>query len=242
MYQSREDIIMKKKLLSMVMVLAFVLGCVTALGYKNVSASPKVAANPMEDLVEQIIKMNQHNYVDLKPEGAHTILKVELAADGTFKLECPHSYAFSGNSNAIRAQLKDELGNLKGKEKADESTLEWKDLEKGIYYVEIWSNNSKVKKAGVSTEVDFYASSEPSNKVVLDIGISLKKGKSLQLTKIFSPDNCDEDKMVWEPDDTNIATVSKSGKVKAKAKGETYIRLKLGSTLMARIKVTVTAK
>lgn len=219
---------MKKKLLSMVMALALVLGCVTALGYKSVSAEP------MSKLVDQEIKLNEWNYINLKYHEI-TTLKVELSADGTFKLDSNPKKSYS------HAQLKDELGNPMGKKQNDNTEFVWKDLDKGIYYVEIWSDSSEARKAE-SIDVAYYASLEPTKDVVLDIGISLKKGKSLQLTKIFSPDNCNEDDMKWVPDDTKIATVSKSGKVKAKSKGETYIRLTCGPTIMAKIKVTVTAK
>lgn len=219
----------------MAIVLALVLGCVTALGYKNVSAAPKVAASPMENLVKQEIKLNQKNYINLKYKEA-TVLKFELKADGSFKLDCdPADY------NATYAQLKDELGNLIDKKQRDDKKFEWKDLKAGTYYVEMWNETKSYFKEKEIIEVPFYASSEPSKAVVLEIGIAINKGKSIQLTKIFSPDNCDEDEMVWSSDDTTIATV-KNGKVKAKAKGETYIRLELGPTLMAKVKVTVTSK
>ena len=217
---------MKKKLLSMVMVLALVLGCVTALGYKDVSAAS------WDDMVDYEIDLNEYGSFNLKYEQM-TTFKFVLTADGSFVFD------FTPKKPYIGAELYDEMGNKVGNTVGggywdDYKSFEFKGLKAGVYYLRIWGTREN------QGEFAFYTRSEPSNDVVWEIGMTLKKGKSAQLIKIA--ENCSEKDAHWVSENKKIATVSADGTVKAKAKGKTYIKLISSSGIIAKIVINVTKK
>ncbi|MBQ7258010.1 MAG: Ig-like domain-containing protein, partial [Abditibacteriota bacterium] len=75
--------------------------------------------------------------------------------------------------------------------------------------------------------------------------ITLNKGKSTTLTATVSPDNAKNKNVTWSSSDTAIATVSSTGKVTAKAAGNTTITVKTEdggykATCKVTVKVPVT--
>ena len=216
----------------MVMVLALVLGCVTALGYKDVSAAS------WNQMVDQDIELNKPGSFTLTENA--TVLKFEVPASGSFVID------FTPSKIHAKAQLLNEQGNVVRNKRGKEilgggsgySSFEWEELDAGIYYLRIWGTSSNKKY--INIEVGFSTRFEASEEVVWEIGISLKKGKSIQLAKIA--ENCGEKDAHWAPEDKKIATVSEDGTVKAKAVGETYIKLISSSKKVAKIKIIVTKK
>ena len=59
---------------------------------------------------------------------------------------------------------------------------------------------------------------------------TLKKGKTITLKATLAPKNTTQKKLVWTSSNKKIATVSKSGKVKAKKNGKTNITVKIKGT------------
>ena len=65
----------------------------------------------------------------------------------------------------------------------------------------------------------------------------MKKGKSFRLKVTLTPADS-QDKITYKTSNKKIATVSKTGKIKAKKKGKATITVKSGSKKV-KIKVTV---
>ena len=60
--------------------------------------------------------------------------------------------------------------------------------------------------------VTYFGHFEPSSKADIEVCISLKKGKSVQLGTIFT--NCHDKKLTWSSSRKSVASVSSKGKVK----------------------------
>ena len=71
--------------------------------------------------------------------------------------------------------------------------------------------------------------------------VTLKKGKTLTLKATMTPTYA-LSKLTWQSSDTKVATVSKSGKVKAIAEGTSTITVTTQNGLKAKVKIKVTAK
>lgn len=100
--------------------------------------------------------------------------------------------------------------------------------------VTITAQTSNGKKATCKVTVK-----QPAQKVVLNKKTAnLKKGKTLQLKAKITPSNS-TDKLVWSTSNKKLATVSKSGKVKALKKGTVTITVKTSSGKKATCKIKV---
>lgn len=217
---------MKKRLLSVLLAMALVVGCITALGYRDVSAAS------WNDMVDQEIELNEFGSFTLKYKKA-TVFKFELRANGSFVMD------FAPDEVYVKAELYNEQGKKVGgtleTHFSNDYALKWTGLKSGIYYVKIWGTSDKK-----AYEQAFYTRSVASDDVVWKIGITLKKGSSIQLDAIA--ENCSEKDAHWVSENKKIATVSKDGKVKAKAVGTTVIKLISSSNKVAKITVEVIKK
>lgn len=70
---------------------------------------------------------------------------------------------------------------------------------------------------------------------------TLQKGASFQIKTSFTPANCSNKELTYRSTNTSVATVSSTGKVKAKKKGTCYIyvRCKYKTSVYKRCKITV---
>ena len=69
--------------------------------------------------------------------------------------------------------------------------------------------------------------------------ISMKPEETLQLSAVLTPSNATDNNVVWESDNTSVATVDANGKVTAVAGGVAYITAKAGGIASDALMVTV---
>jgi uncharacterized protein YjdB len=87
----------------------------------------------------------------------------------------------------------------------------------------------------------YYILSNPEQATEINVSqkaVTLKVGKSLNLSAVMQPVNC-VDSVSWKSGDETIATVNSNGKVTAKAPGECLIIATTGSGQSDACKVTV---
>ena len=106
-------------------------------------------------------------------------------------------------------------------------------LEPGTYYLRTW-----VTVEYSAGTVTYFGHFEPSSKADIEVCISLKKGKSVQLGTIFT--NCHDKKLTWSSSRKSVASVSSKGKVKGLKKGTTEIKVFNSSGIVSKVKVKVT--
>ena len=80
---------------------------------------------------------------------------------------------------------------------------------------------------------------KPTNVKLSVSNLTMNAGEYFYLDAVLTPANSTKEGLVWESVDTNIATVSSTGRVTAKAAGETVIMVKTenGATSYCKIKV-----
>lgn len=200
-------------------------------------------AETLADRATSTVKFGECEQIELKKDEI-TTLKIVMTQKGTFSLD------FSPEKNLqIYAQLYDESNNLLGQTTdvygklsnisfigvLKPSDLGYnKDLEPGTYYLNIWPISWD---EGTYT---YYARQIPSKNTSLEICISLKKGRSIQLGTIFSNVSSKNRKVTWKTSNKKIATVTSKGKVTAVKKGTATIKVFNNSGLLAKIKIKVT--
>ena len=197
----------------------------------------KAEASTLADEAKQTVTFGEYDTIDIK-NTAITTLKVVLKEKGTFELDFQPEYA-----GFLNAQLYDENNNLLGSTSVSkhESVFAPSDiginysLDAGTYYLRLWTNSKDYAKT-----YTYFARQIVAKDATLEICITLKKGKSIQLGAILN--NCKDKKIKWTSSKKKIATVSSKGKVKAKKKGTTTIKAYNSSGLVAKIKVKVTKK
>ncbi|MCR5726553.1 MAG: PPC domain-containing protein, partial [Lachnospiraceae bacterium] len=153
---------MKKKLLSMLLILALTLGCLVTAGYKDVSAAT------FEEIFDQEISLNEYGSFQLNYEEA-TVFKFDLPADGSFTID------FAPKKIYANAELYGATGNKIGKtlgasySSGSNDSFTWENLKAGTHYLRIWGHSKNSDRSGI--EVAFYTRSVRSSDVVWTIGI-----------------------------------------------------------------------
>jgi len=170
--------------------------------------------------------------------------KLTLSEDGDLKinLEC--------NEERLYIKLYDSKGEIVKKTKASASigsweievssdylkrnsyskkangVIEWKNLKKGTYYIRfskaVWMNRGFKYTVTATFPED---GTVPVNAVTIQQ--ELKKGETLQLSASLSPSNA-TGSVTWKSDKPSVATVSKTGEVKAVGKGTAVITCTVG--------------
>ncbi|MDD6208178.1 MAG: Ig-like domain-containing protein [Clostridiales bacterium] len=195
----------------------------------------KVHAETISDQVSQVVSFGEFDELKI-PDGdtGETItLKVVLKEKGSFVLDFRPGYV----SAYFYGQLYDENINLIGNRSwlttysLSPSSWGYSELDAGTYYIRLWADRAQ--------NCTYYARFAPSESSSLELCISLKKGKSVQLGTIFN--NSKDKKVKWSSSKKSVAAVSSSGKVTAKKKGTTIIKAYNSSGLLAKIKVKVSS-
>lgn len=190
-----------------------------------------VHAQTLAERAKSTVKFGEYEEIELTCEI--TTVKIVMTQKGTFCLD------FSPNNVRICAQLYDESNNLLGEDwgyvtELKPSTLGYsKDLEPGTYFLNIWVKTSSEKKT-----CTYFARQIPAKDTSLEICISLKKGRTIQLGTIFY--NTKNKSVTWKTSNKKIATVTSKGKVTAVKKGTATIKVFNNSGLLAKIKIKVT--
>lgn len=194
--------------------------------------SMQTQADTIADNVTDTVAFKEYNQIYLI-EDTPVVLKIVLKTKETFVLD------FSPKKTPyIKYQLYDGEYNLQAANRyADRySSLTFENYNAGTYYLKMWVDDGYANwDVGNFT---YFARTIPSKDADLEICISLKKGKSIQLGAIIS--NCKDKKLTWSSSKKSVATVSSSGKVKALKKGTARIKAFNSSGLVSTIKVKVT--
>ncbi len=111
-------------------------------------------------------------------------------------------------------------------------------VNKGTYYVKLWAPRmyslSSNSEEGSYKLTATYPSSSATDKTFSYLGITLKKGSTLQLEAV----DADAKDTKWTSSKKKVAAVSSTGKITAKKKGTTIITCKSGDVTVT-LKVTV---
>lgn len=223
---------MKKRIMSMILALVIGICCI-------VPAAPamKTEAASMKDVAKKVT-LGEYNQITLDGTNER-ILKIVLKSKGKFYLRSTMANCLDGSLNMelydsnlrmldgeYRFSLCPEISN-------DE--FDQGDLKAGTYYVRIWNTNSDANPDRLMAT--YIATFEPSKAPSIDISISLKRKKSIQLGAIFN--NCSKKKLIWKSSKKKVATVTSKGKVTTKKKGTAIITVFTPDGEQSRIKVVV---
>lgn len=199
--------------------------------------SMQTQAATIADNVTDTVAFKEYNQIRLT-ENTPVTFKIVLKTKGTFVLDfSPKTVGY------VQYQLYGENYDLLESNRIFVSSgslgspaLVFRDYNDGTYYLKMWCEDDFYINNGEN--ITYFARTIPSKDADLEICISLKKGKSVQLGAIFS--NCKDKKLTWSSSKKSVATVSSSGKVKALKKGTARIKAFNSSGLVSTIKVKVT--
>lgn len=186
-------------------------------------------AETLASQVSHTITFGEFDQFEIKYRDP-VVLKVVIKEKGNFWLDTsPRSYYIAGTLSDERGK---EYNSWTGW--GDGSELFYtKNLEPGTYYLRVWAYYSE----SVGT-ITYFGHFEPTSESNIEVCISLKKGKSVQLGTIFT--NCKDKKLTWTSSRKSVASVSSKGKVKGLKKGTTIIKVFNSSGLVSKVKVKVT--
>lgn len=188
-----------------------------------------VKAETLASQVSHTITFGEFDQFEIKYNDP-VVLKVVIKEKGAFWIDTsPKEYIY----------VEGTLSDANGKEYKSwnlwsyYTKLFYTELEPGTYYLRTWVTSSSY--AGTVT---YFGHFEPSSKADIEVCISLKKGKSVQLGTIFT--NCHDKKLTWSSSRKSVASVSSKGKVKGLKKGTTEIKVFNSSGIVSKVKVKVT--
>ena len=207
---------MKKRIMSMILALVIGICCI-------VPAAPamKTEAASMKDVAKKITLGTNER-----------ILKIVLKSKGKFYLKSTMANCLDASMGLNMELYDSNLKMLDGEYRfslcpeISNDSFDQGDLKAGTYYVRIWNTNSNADPERLTAT--YIATFEPSKAPSIDISISLKRKKSIQLGAIFN--NCSKKKLIWK---------SSKGKVTAKKKGTAIITVFTPDGEQSQIKVVV---
>ena len=230
---------MKKRIMSMILALVIGICCLvpTAPAMKTEAASLKSVAKK--------VTFGEYNNVTLNGTK-ETVLKVVLKSKGKFYLTASLSNCLKVERSLfcrITAELYNSnmslLGSYEVWELDEISSDEFRtdELKAGTYYIRLYAESESVDDSNSVQTAAYFARFEPTKKPSIDICITLKRKKSIQLGAIFN--NCSKQKLAWQSSKKKVATVTSKGKVTAKKKGTAIISIFTPNGEESRIKVIV---
>ena len=222
---------MKKRIMSMILALVIGICCLvpTAPAMKTEAASLKSVAKK--------VTFGEYNNVTINGTK-ETVLKVVLKSKGKFYLTAPSTNSLEN----VRAELYNsnmsklgEYGQYFSFAEMSNDKFGVGELKAGTYYIRLYAISVDASKP-VQTAA-YFTRFEPTKKPSIDICITLKRKKSIQLGAIFN--NCSKQKLAWQSSKKKVATVTSKGKVTAKKKGTAIISIFTSNGEESRIKVIV---
>ncbi|MDD6466366.1 MAG: Ig-like domain-containing protein [Coprococcus sp.] len=225
---------MKKRIMSMILALVIGICCI-------VPAAPamKTEAASLKDVAKKVT-LGEYNQIKLNGTK-EKVLKIVLKSKGNFYLRSTENACLHGT---LSMELYDSnlrmLGSITNYSMFTEiSNEEFRqyDLKAGTYYVRIWNTYEYADPDPDELTGTYIATFEPCKEPSIDICISLKRKKSIQLGAIFN--NCSKKKLIWKSSKKKVATVTSKGKVTAKKKGTAIITVFTPDGEQSRIKVIV---
>lgn len=188
-----------------------------------------VKAETLASQVSHTITFGEFDQFEIKYNDP-VVLKVVIKEKGAFWIDTsPKEYTL------VEGTLSDANGKeYKSWDLSSRYTkLFYTELEPGTYYLRTW-----VTVRDYAGTVTYFGHFEPTSEADMEVCISLKKGKSVQLGTIFT--NCHDKKLTWSSSRKSVASVSSKGKVKGLKKGTTEIKVFNSSGIVSKVKVKVT--
>lgn len=188
-------------------------------------------------------------------DGEPKIFKIELSKKGTLQLDIISAVskttvqvldedgaeAFRQNEKKITTGGYSTFGTKEYLSwdktiKKSKATLKY-NLEKGVYYIKVFGASLATVEGKTSITFKYPQAEKSDNSAkITSFSVTIKKGDTLQLGAILSG----EGDVTWSTSKKSVATVSKNGKITAKAKGTAVITAKTGDSSM-KITINVTA-
>lgn len=241
-----------KKIVKILSVFMSVVILVTALCVPVSAASIENTAKTIDSGKKISFTMKNDQYFS----NTYYDYKVTLSEKGTLKLSFTSKAqqtfvkVLDSNGNAVKLSSKNvstgsanyysykgytylnwnkAMENFKG-------TLSYKSLEKGTYYVRIWTEAAYTVKGKTSVSFTYPQEKESETEGKISyLSVTLKKGDTLQLGAVVDG----EGTVKWSTSKKAVATVTSKGKITAKSAGTATITAKLGtSSVKIKIKVT----
>ena len=212
-----------KKITAIILSIIMVVCC---FGVQASAASVFSGAKKMEQL-------EYYNVSNIKKRSGKTVFyKISLPSSGTVEFRwalggCLDGRLFDSSGKTIADKF--YIGYY------DKGTKTIKDLNKGVYYLELSANDGAYISGDTEYVKDLYYTFIPDEEPTIKLAVTLKKGSTLNLGAIT--DNY-SGKVSFISTKTSVATV-KSGTVKAVAKGQATIRATLDDGTYAEIKIFV---
>lgn len=224
---------MKKRLMSLFLALVIAVCCVGTM-----TPAMKTEAASLKSVAKKVT-FGEYNNVTLNGTK-ETVLKVVLKSKGKFYLTASPSNCL-GAVQGIEAELYNSNMSLLGSyavgglDEISNDKFGVEELKAGTYYIRLYAKSVDDSKP-VQTAA-YFTRFEPTKKPSIDICITLKRKKSIQLGAIFN--NCSKQKLAWQSSKKKVATVTSKGKVTAKKKGTAIISIFTPNGEESRIKVIV---
>lgn len=224
---------MKKRIMSMILALVIGICCI-------VPAAPamKTEAASLKSVAKKVT-FGEYNNVTLNGTK-ETVLKVVLKSKGKFYLTASPANCLRA-VQGIEAELYNSNMSLLGSygvwdlDEISSDTFRTDELKAGTYYIRLYAKS--VDDSNPVQTAAYFTRFEPTKKSSIDICITLKRKKSIQLGAIFN--NCSKQKLAWQSSKKKVATVTSKGKVTAKKKGTAIISIFTPNGEESRIKVIV---
>lgn len=222
---------MKKRLMSLFLALVIAVCCVGTM-----TPAMKTEAASLKSVAKKVT-FGEYNNVTLNGTK-ETVLKVVLKSKGKFYLTASPANCLKAEPGVVEAELYNSNMSLLGSYEEcvlyeiSSDKFRTDELKAGTYYIRIYTTaDEDVQTAAYFTRF------EPTKKPSIDICITLKRKKSIQLGALFN--NCSKQKLAWQSSKKKVATVTSKGKVTAKKKGTAIISIFTPNGEESRIKVIV---
>lgn len=189
-------------------------------------------AYTFEDVVTTEVTFQEFDEINLTDEPL--VMKITMKNAGKFVIDFngeriwfSDAKLFDEDSNLLDSfDYAEYLYNIGSDEFVGDS-----DLPAGTYY--LWLNPS-----GDYGNKSFLTRYIKPEKTDLELGVSVKKGKSIQLSTFFT--NCKDKNLKWSSSKKSVASVSSNGKVKGLKPGTTIIKAYNMGGIVGKLKVEVT--
>lgn len=208
---------MKKRLMSLFLAMVIAVCCVGTM-----TPAMKTEAASLKSVAKKVT-FGEYNNVTVNGTK-ETVLKVVLKSKGKFYLTAPSTNSLEN----VRAELYNsnmsklgEYGQYFSFEEMSNDKFGVGELKAGTYYIRLYAIS--VDDSNPVQTAAYFTRFEPTKKPSIDICITLKRKKSIQLGAIFN--NCSKQKLAWQSSKKKVATVTSKGKVTAKKKGTAIISI-----------------
>lgn len=208
--------------------LAALLTSVIAVSGIVATTAPAAAESVYDNAAE--LKALETISIDNFKEVKSVYYKIDIPREGTLRIKCSANYCTmfeikTGDDQTVSSTVKGKTV----------KSFDVENLQKGTYYLRLCDEYG----FGNAYVRELYYTFEPTEKPIISLGVTMKKGDKIQFDAIT--ENYDG-KVTWKSTKKSVATVNSKGLITAKKAGTTYIRAKMDNGDYVEIKVVVKNK